>query len=190
MRGLDGNEEYDAAIDTLLARPQRTLRIFDRQLGSGYNGLHRYELLRAFLLRSRANRLYVVVHDAGNLARDCPRVVNLLRQFSHAITVHETEAQAKRACDPIALADERDYLHRFHYDQPRALLALDDPQGAHGLLRALPGDLGGLGAGGVGDDAGAVTLRSDTLRSMPYAYPVAGRGLALEIARGCAMLIG
>ena len=134
-RSLEGSQEYDEAIDILLARPQRTLRIFDRQLGAGYNSVRRYELLRAFLLRSRANRLYIVVHDAATLARDCPRMMNLLRQFSSAITIHETEAQAKRACDPIALADERDYLHRFHYDHARALLALDDPQGAHELLQ-------------------------------------------------------
>jgi hypothetical protein len=134
-RRLEGSQEYEEAIDILLARPQRTLRIFDCRLGAGYNNVRRYELLRAFLLRSRANRLYVVLHDAGGLARDCPRLVNLLRQFSHAVTVHETEGQGKRACDPIALADERDYLHRFHYDHTRALLALNDPQGTHGLLQ-------------------------------------------------------
>jgi len=134
QRAVDNNRDYEAAIDLLLARPQRTLRIFDRQLHIGYNSLQRYELLRAFLLRSRANRIFVVVHDAGNLTRDCPRLVNLLRQFSHAITVQETAGEGKRACDPIALADDRDYVHRFHYDQPRALLALDDPQGAHALL--------------------------------------------------------
>jgi hypothetical protein len=49
--------------------------------------------------------------------------------------VHETEGEARRACDPVVLADERDYLHRFHYDHARALLALDDPAGAHGLLQ-------------------------------------------------------
>jgi len=135
QRAVDGNRDYDAALDLLLARPQRTLRIFDRQLNASYNSLQRCELLRAFLLRNRANRVFVVVHDAGNLTRDCPRLLNLLRQFSHAVTVHETDGEGKRACDPIALADERDYLHRFHYDQPRALLALDDPQGAHGLLQ-------------------------------------------------------
>ena len=134
-RALDGNQDYEAAIDVLLARPQRTLRIFDRQLGAGYNSVQRYELLRSFLLRSRANRIYIVLHDAGNLARDCPRMLNLLRQFADAVAVHETEGQARRACDPVALADERDYLHRFHYDHARALLALDDPQGAHGLLQ-------------------------------------------------------
>jgi hypothetical protein len=134
-RRLDGSQDYEAAIDVLLSRPQHTLRIFDRQLGAGYNSVQRCELLRTFLLRSRANRLYIVLHDAGNLARDCPRMLTLLRQFSHAVTVHETEGEGRRACDPVALADERDYLHRFHYDHARALLALDDPQGAHGLLQ-------------------------------------------------------
>lgn len=134
-RRIQGNREYEQALDLLLARPQRTLRIFDRHLGGGYNGVQRYALLRDFLLRSRNNRLYLVLHDASGLARDCPRMINLLRQFSSAVTVHETEGQARRACDPIALADESHYLHRFHYDDTRALLALDDPQGTHGLLQ-------------------------------------------------------
>jgi hypothetical protein len=132
---LEGTREYEAALDTLLARPQRTLRIFDRQLGPGFNSPRRYDVLRAFLMRSRANRISIVLHDASGLARDCPRVINLLRQFSHAIAIHETQPQAKGIYDPFALADERDYLHRFHYEDTRALLALDDPQGAHGLVQ-------------------------------------------------------
>jgi len=130
---LSGNAEYESAIDTLLERPQRTLRIFDRQLGTGYNRIKRHDLLRSFLLRSRTNRLYIVVHDASGLVRDCPRVINLLRQFPDAIAINETEPQAKGVYDPFALADERDYVHRFHYDDSRGLLALDDPQGALGL---------------------------------------------------------
>jgi len=132
---LEGSGEYEAALDTLLARPQRTLRIFDRQLGPAFNSPARYDLLRAFLMRSRANRIFVVLHDVSGLPRDCPRAINLLRQFSHAISIHETQPQAKGVYDPLALADERDYLHRFHYEDTRALLALDDPQGAQGLVR-------------------------------------------------------
>jgi hypothetical protein len=132
---LEGAREYEAALDTLLARPRRTLRIFDRELGPGFNSPQRYDLLRAFLMRSRANRLYIVLHDVSGLARDCPRVLNLLRSFSHAISIQETEPQAKGVYDPFALADERDYVHRFHYEDARAVLALDDPQGAHGLVR-------------------------------------------------------
>jgi hypothetical protein len=131
---LTGMTAYEAALDRLLARPQRHLRIFDRQLGKSFIALARHELLRSFLMRSRANRIQIVVHDAGNLARDCPRLINLLRQFSHALAIHETEPHAKRVYDPFALADERDHLHRFHYEDSRALLALDDPAGTQPFL--------------------------------------------------------
>jgi hypothetical protein len=131
---LVGIAEYEEALDRLLARPQRHLRIFDRQLGRNYNALARHDLLRSFLLRSRSNRIQIVLHEAANLSRDCPRLVNLLRQFPHAIAIQETEPHAKRVYDPFALADERDHLHRFHYDDSRALLALDDPSGTQPFL--------------------------------------------------------
>jgi hypothetical protein len=123
---LAGMGEYDAAMERLLQRPQRTLRIFDRRLGRSFNAPVRHDLLRAFLLRNRANRIQIVLHDASNLLRDCPRLINLLRQFAHALAIHETQPHAKRVYDPFALADERDHLHRFHYDDARALLVLDD----------------------------------------------------------------
>jgi len=126
---LTGIVEYETALDRLLERPQRHLRIFDRQLSKSFNSPVRHDLLRGFLLRSRANRIQIVLHDASNLSRDCPRLMNLLRQFSHALVIHETQAHARRVYDPFALADERDHLHRFHYEDSRALLALDDPAG-------------------------------------------------------------
>jgi hypothetical protein len=134
-RRLEGNAEYDAAMDQLLARPVRQLRLFDRQLGAAFNGARRHDALRAFLLARRSNRVQIVVHDSANLWRDCPRLINLLRSFPHAIAIHETEPQAKGVYDPFAIADDRDYLRRFHYEDSRGLLALDDPQGAQGLIQ-------------------------------------------------------
>ncbi|HEU5284665.1 MAG TPA: hypothetical protein VFU53_12685 [Burkholderiales bacterium] len=125
---LSGSVEYEAALDRLLARPQRRLCLFDRQLGKGFNSAARYDLLRGFLLRDRANRIQVVLHDVSGMARDCPRMMGLLRRFPHALAIHETQPHAKAVYDPFALADERDHLHRFHYDDARALLVLDDPQ--------------------------------------------------------------
>ena len=135
LRKLEGSAEYNDALDTLFGRPGRKLRIFDRQLGSGYVGVRREELLRHFLLASRSNRIQIVVHDAANLQRDCPRLILLLRQFAHAISINETEPQAKGVYDPFAVMDERDYIHRFHYDDSRGLLGLDDPQSAHGFVQ-------------------------------------------------------
>jgi hypothetical protein len=129
-RKLEGIAQYEAAMDELLARPRRRMRIFDHHFDTAFNRSARHDALRGFLLASRANRIEIVLHDASNLARDCPRLMALLRSFSHAISIHETEPQAKGVYDPFAIADDRDYLHRFHYEAARSLLALDDPQGA------------------------------------------------------------
>jgi hypothetical protein len=135
QRRLEGNTEYEDALDTLFGRPGRMLRIFDQQLGAGYAGAHRHELLRHFLLASRSNRIQIVLHNASNLQRDCARLILLLRQFSHAISINETEPHAKGVYDPFVVLDSRDYVHRFHYEDSRALLGLDDPHNAHGFVQ-------------------------------------------------------
>ena len=48
---------------------------------------------------------------------------------------YETQAEAKGVYDPFSVMDERHYVHRFHYEQPRGLLALDEPQGAHAFVK-------------------------------------------------------
>jgi hypothetical protein len=131
---LLGKVQYEAAFERLLTRPRRTLRMFDRQLAGFIDAPPRHALLRAFLLGGQARRLQIVLHDTSTLPRDCPRLLRLLRQFPHAIAIRETEMHAKRVCDPFVVVDDRDHLHRFHHDGPRALLALDDPPGTSVFL--------------------------------------------------------
>ena len=125
---LASEAELEAALERLLARVQRRLCVFDATLSHSFANAARTDLLRSFLLSSRSNRIRIVLHDASSLARDCPRLLGLLRRFSHAIAIQETEAQAKGVHDPFVIGDERDHLHRFHYDAARGLLVLDDPQ--------------------------------------------------------------
>jgi hypothetical protein len=130
---FDSNADYEAALDQVISCARRSLRIFDKTLSREYNSVRRYELLRGFLLASRGNRLLIAVHHAEAIRRDCPRLVNLLHQFSHAISVHRTLPAAKRAYDPFMLADEEHYAHRFHYDQPGSVLSLGDLAGGREL---------------------------------------------------------
>jgi hypothetical protein len=129
-RALDGNADHESALDTLFEQPGTMLRIFERSLSASYNTQRRHDALRSFLLAKRNARVKIALHDASNFVRDCPRLMNVLRDFSHAIEVRETLAEAKSVYDPFAVIDERDYVHRFHYDQPRGLLALGDPEDA------------------------------------------------------------
>lgn len=135
-RELQTGKEYSEAIDILIEMANRDLRIFDYNLeDNGYNTLQRYELLRGYLLRNRSNRLEIILHDTDYLTRFCPRLLRLCRQFSHAIAIRATTSQAKGIYDPFAIADQAIYVHRFHYDAPRALLALNDIQGGHQLIK-------------------------------------------------------
>ena len=127
---LEGGANYEAALDVLIRRATQRLRFFDHALGRAFNASRRHDLLRAFLLASRANRLQIVVHDPANIIRDCPRLAGLLRQYTHAVSIHQTLPEARGVYDPFAVADEHHFVHRFHYEDTRAVLALDDPQGA------------------------------------------------------------
>jgi hypothetical protein len=135
-RRLEGPQEYEQAVDLVIRQARRNLRIFSFNLrGEGYNSRARIEALQNFLLMSRANQLTIVLHDTDYLTRECPRMMNLLQQFSHAISVYQTGDEARGISDPFIIADNDHYLHRFHYDHPRATLALNDKEGALELAR-------------------------------------------------------
>ena len=135
QHALNGKAEYEAAINTLLQHTQKKLCIFDFNLeDGGYNSLQRYELFKNFLLTSRTHRVQIVVHDTDYLTKSCPRLLMLLRQFSHAIEINETQLHAKSIYDPFMIADARHYLHRFHHEDGRAVLALHDPVGTGNFI--------------------------------------------------------
>ncbi|MEN6586447.1 MAG: hypothetical protein ABFE02_10460 [Sulfuricella sp.] len=135
-RRIEGQRDYEQAIDLVIEQARHNLRIFSYNLrDEAYNSLARFESLQNFLLMRRSNRLTIVLHDTDYLTRECPRMMNLLRQFSHAITVYQTNDEARGVSDPFIIADNDHYLHRFHYDHPRAGLALNDKEGALDLIR-------------------------------------------------------
>lgn len=130
-RMLNGERDYEAAIERVIDAAQHTLHIFDDDLANGgYGSLKRYDALNAFLRKSGKNRLVIVLHDTEHVSGYCPRIMNLLKTHSHAMAIHKTMEHALIASDPFVVADELHYLHRFHRDGARSLLALDDPSGA------------------------------------------------------------
>lgn len=133
-RRFEGGREYDAVIDSLIPRTLRIIRVFDKTLSREYNAAQRCELLGQFLRASRVNRLQIVLHDAGGVERHCPRLMKLLRQFSHAISIRETLRGAKHVYDPFVVFDASHYVHRFHYDYLRAAQGTNDVDGAQQLI--------------------------------------------------------
>jgi len=135
-RRLEGPREYEQALNTIIQQARHSLHIFDYNLrNEGYNSQERSELLQHFLHLNRSNRLTIVLHDTGYLTRECPRMLNLIRLFGHAIDIYQTTDEARGVSDPFVIADSEHYLHRFHYDHPRAVLSLNDKEGALELVR-------------------------------------------------------
>jgi hypothetical protein len=130
---LSGRIAYEQALDEMLEDARNSVRIFDASLSAAYNSLRRTEAIRRFLLQSRLSRLQIVVHDASVADRNCPRLIGLLRQFHHAISIYCTQPQAKGVYDPFALIDARHSLRRFHFDDLRGEVVRDDPGEAHTL---------------------------------------------------------
>lgn len=132
---LLGVAAYEAALDRLFAAALGRIRIFDRSLARSYNGAERNEALRRFLLSDRSNRIAIVVHDADRIRTDCPRLVNLQRQFAHAVSIHRTQSPARGVYDPFCVVDGSHYARRFHFDTPRGTLVFNDAEGAGALVQ-------------------------------------------------------
>ncbi len=131
---LNGAEDYIAALDALCAMATRSLCIFEKDFdGLGFNSEKRYDALRHFLLANPYNRLSMLAHDTRYLARDCPRMGMLLRQFSHSMQIYRTPPHMMNVSEPFAVADEAHYVRRFHFDDTRGVFAQNDPQGARVL---------------------------------------------------------
>lgn len=131
---LDGNADYVGALDTLCGLAQRELIVFEKNYeNTGFNSEGRYDTLRSFLLANPNNRLLLLAHNTNHLVQHCPRVMMLLKQFAHNMQIHRTPPHLQQVSEPFAVADETHFVRRFHFDDPRGILAQDDPEGARTL---------------------------------------------------------
>jgi hypothetical protein len=131
---LDGNAEYAAALDILCGLAQHSLIIFEKNFeGIGFNSEARYNSLRRLLLSGPTARLHLLAHDTRPIALQCPRLMLLLRQFSHSMHIYQTPPHLLHLTEPFAVADELHYVRRFHFDDPRGILAQGDVEGARVL---------------------------------------------------------
>ncbi len=133
-RKLNGLAEYSTAIDEVIGLAEREILIFDFSLENlGFNSQQRFGKLQEFLRANPENRLRIVVHDTGYLEKRCPRMLSLLKLFSHNMEIRRTAPELLHVYDPFCVADSEHYARRFHFDDPRGLYARSDLHEGHGL---------------------------------------------------------
>jgi len=135
-RPISGTAESLEAIQAVIANAKRTIRVFDISLSNrGFNSPQLIDKLRQFLVRGRAHRIFIALHNTDLLERECPRLLQLLRQFPMSIEIHRTLAQARNANDPFVVADDHSVWHQLHYEQPRAIVAVHSPEDAQPIMQ-------------------------------------------------------
>jgi hypothetical protein len=124
---FDTNKGFQAAVERLLEQPGRELRVFDPDGAAlRLNDAGHIEGLARFLLASRTRRLYLVVHNTDHLTRQCPRLLTLLRRFSHAIQINQTQEEIRDVQDAFLLLDAVHYVRRPVASLFRGAMGLGD----------------------------------------------------------------
>jgi hypothetical protein len=132
---LSSIEEQVAAIDTLIDLAQLSIRVFDVDMSRmGWNGAARVDKLTKFLRGAPGARIEIILHDTTWIASSCPRLLNLFRVNSHAMTIRKSGEDARAAMDPLMIVDGIHFLHRFNIAQPRAALSIGDAEAAVPLV--------------------------------------------------------
>jgi len=130
-RALNGVTEYVSALDTICGFAKLSLYIFENDFDSlGFNSESRYNTLRQFLLSSPNVRLHLLAHDAQPLVSYCPRIMILLRQFGHLMSIYQTPMNLRHLTAPFAVADTQHFVRRFHFNDTRGIFAQNDPEEA------------------------------------------------------------
>jgi hypothetical protein len=124
---FDTNEGFQGAVDRLLEQPGRELRVFDPDGAAlRLNDPQRIERIDRFLLASRTRRLYLVVHSTDHLTRQCPRLLTLLKRFSHAMQINQTHEEIREVQDAFLLLDAMHYVRRPMATLFRGAIGLGD----------------------------------------------------------------
>ena len=124
---FEGEADFQKAVDLLLEQRGRELRIFDPDLASlRLNSPARIAQLDRFLRASRTRRIQIAVHRTEHLMRSCPRMLELLKLFSHAVQINRTHEEIAGLQDAFMVLDAQHYLRRPVADFHRGAIGLND----------------------------------------------------------------
>lgn len=127
--------EFRDAFDTLLAGTHRQLCLYDRDLAP-YELEHapRHAALRAFCVAGGGRSLELLLDDIGRVARDHPRLMQLVRDFGHVLVVRQADPGMPRPDRAFVIGDRRSVLLRPDKAAIQGSHHADDPARAAALL--------------------------------------------------------
>ena len=92
--------------------------------------------LRALCVAGGGRRIECLLDDTTHVARTLPRLMQLIRDFSHVLVVRQADPHAPRPDHACVLANRHDVVFRADKNAPQGALHLDDPARAIALHQA------------------------------------------------------
>ena len=131
MKPFQTPSEFRAAFDELVAGTQRCLRLYDHDLSAfDIEQLQRHSALRTFCLAGNGRRIEFLLDAIDHISRDCPRLMQLVRNFGHVIDIRQADPNMPRPDQAFALTDHHGVLIRPDKTAMTGTLHLDDAQTA------------------------------------------------------------
>lgn len=129
---FDTRAAYLQAIDCVLSSAKKEICIFDADLKSlEFDSRMRAEAIAGFLAAGRDRSVRMVLHDLDHLIRYSPRMMGLLKRYSHCFTVRRTPESLRNLADSFVLADKTNGVIRFHADHFRGKKLWEHPVAVH-----------------------------------------------------------
>lgn len=121
--------EHDASLLTILRLLSESLTIFDEDLTK----LHleqpdNIEILRKFLADGKRNLVRIVLKNAEPFRRNSPRLFKLLGTYPEQMNVVQCPEHLLSLNDALFIVDEKHALVRFHKDNARSRVIIDDSE--------------------------------------------------------------
>jgi len=127
MNAFETPAEFRAAFDALLDSTQRQLRLYDHDLSLlDIDQLPRHNRLRTICVAGSGRRIELLLDEIHHVARDCPRLMQLVRDFGHVIEIRQADPNMPRPDQAFALADRHGALVRADKSALHGTLHLDD----------------------------------------------------------------
>ena len=127
MNTFETPAEFRAAFDALLDSTQRQLRVYDQNLSLfDIDQLPRHNRLRTLCVAGSGRRIELLLDEIHHVARDCPRLMQLVRDFGHVIEIRQADPNMPRPDQAFALADRHGALVRADKSALHGTLHLDD----------------------------------------------------------------
>ena len=131
---FESEGDYQLALERVLEQPGRELRIFDPDLKPlRLNSPARIAQLEKFLRASRTRKIYIAVHHTEHLTRHCPRMMELLKLFTHSIQINRTHEEIRNLQDAFLVLDAQHYVRRPVAEHFRGALGLNDETEAQSM---------------------------------------------------------